>query len=400
MSGRKNYTVKARFGAKHSYQAIKEAQTKMFFDGDSPVTFKGLHSGIRRVFATEGVTNYVEYAEGATLETIEEIVFDRPMPTYQVDVEDAIQAARMMHVETYEEDRARIQTAVHYTIPQRDRALDELDRSHSRLLNQNELRRHELNKAHQESLRYWETQLEKHEKKQMATLKGFTRVFGGTVLSTVKDELANHQYKHAWFKINAQYAVAGSGQNNTTILKNELQSMTFDVTKKHFSALENELDILYESLVQHGEPVPTDESKLFDLCRILRTSPGNEFECELQYVVMTNATYANARTLLMSKAGSIATTRMLVKQNGKDRGGNGRKNEDVEYLAKLQASGGNNKATRNANKVCTHCGKTGHNLVECFQLKECNNCGKMGHLAKWCKSAKDGGAETHESSHS
>jgi len=377
----------------------------MYFNGDSPVTFKSLLPGIKRAFAVEGVLSMVQYPEGTTLETIEEEVFDRPKPTYQVDVEDAVQAARMMHVDTYEEDRARIQAAIHYTLEERDRALDELDRAHAKILNANELRRHDLNKTHQESLRHWETQEEKFQKKQSGAMKVFTRVFGGTVLSTVKDDLSEYRFKRSWFKINTQYTVAGSGQNNTTILKNELNTMSYDVNKKSFAALENELDILYDSLVQHGEPVPTDDSKLFDLCRILRTSPGNEFEFELNYVTMTKATYANARALLMAKAGSIATTTMLVKQNGKGKGGNnGRKNDDVEYLARLQASQAKGtKAARNANKVCTHCGKDGHNVNECFQLKECLNCGKIGHLAKWCTKRTDdddGGTENKSSSSS
>lgn len=200
-------------------------------------------------------------------------------------------------------------------------------------------------------------------------------------MSTVKQYVDNGEFRRAWFEICSQNAAAAAGQMNTAVLLNEINNMEFNAATTSFSSLESSLQMLEEQLVEHGEAPATDEHRLYVLMKILRTSPGKEFEHQIEHVEMAALGYADARQLFIRRAAVIASNKTLAGVHGTSRQHGER---DAAALNKVTQDMDKGKQDKKK-KECKNCGKKNHNTKDCFFLNlKCNRCGQMGHFAKNC----------------
>src|SRR5437762_3006543 len=71
---------------------------------------------------------------------------------------------------------------------------------------------------------------------------------------------------------------------------------------------------------------------------------------------------------------------------------NGRKEQKIKRLVKLEKEKQNNRKIMsnngikcNKNKTCNYCGRLGHIERECYKKQICNICGKQGHTGRICR---------------
>ncbi|MCP4128793.1 MAG: hypothetical protein GY753_17290, partial [Gammaproteobacteria bacterium] len=178
----------------------------------------------------------------------------------------------------------------------------------------------------------------------------------------------------------AQNSNAAAGQNNTSILLDELHAVRYDSTiKNSFAAMESTMTMLQDQLLALGEPAPTDDSKLYQLIRALKASPGNEFHAEIKHVEMTNQPYLAARTIFVRRDAELSSNKVFKQfHNQEDR------EEEEERLSAAVAdrkpSGGGRQQP-----PCEHCGKTNHKSEKCYTQIDCTYCGNKGHPDKFCR---------------
>jgi len=373
-------------GARNTIQTISNAigNNSTIFNGGSPLVFGAVKQTIRRAFEAEGVYSHIDYDADAPLDidAITEEAFTMVQPTIQDIVEVPI-AAAILRVTAL---RDQAVAANNGWINIADMPLNNIHTRNAdaeerlrRDLESIETSRTSLMKMFYDQNKFYIEEREKFQKKRTTLLKIFTKVFGVTTLSTVNNYLNQGQYRRAWFFICSSNTAAAMGQTNAGLLLNELKNLKFNAVTTSFSALETDFTLLYEGLVAHGEPAPTDESRLYNLINALNTSPGKEFQKEIDHVAMTNASYQEARLLFVRKAASIATTTAL----------------DTLHRSLPAGDAVLNKTTGVIK--CTVCKKSGHLAAHCWQNKVCVKCGRTGHIGRLCRWKSDNGRPEDES---
>lgn len=367
-------------GANSTLQQINSAiggQDKIF-NGGSPILFNAVKGVIMRVFKELNVNQYVQYAPGTLAGDIVEHAFNLPEPTV-ANVIDAViaqqianralrHAAAINHTNTSGMAANLINQKLNDLNTYNEQQLETIEMSRPRLLDS-------FNSQHQN----WVKEKEKFEMIQTSLMKAFNRCFGVTTLSTVKQYIDNGRFRRAWYEICTQNAAAGAGQMNTAVLLNEVNNMKFNAETTSFPSLESNLQMLEEQLVEHGEAPSTDEHRLYLLMKVLRTSPGKEFENQVNHVEMAALGYAEARQLFIRRAAVIASNKTLA---GVNMTAHQQGESDIAALNKINQDKNGDKQK----KKCSNCGKQNHYTKDCFFLnRECNRCGQKGHFAKNCK---------------
>jgi len=390
-------------GANGTLQQINSAigGSDKIFNGGSPILFNAVRSVILRVFKELNVNQYVQFEPGTAVEDILEHTFNLPEPT----VAGMVDAVIAQHIA----NRAiRHQAAVNHTnnsgLPVNviNQKLNDLVIYNEQQLENIEMSRQKLMDSFNSQHQNWVKEKEKFEVIQTSLMKAFTRCFGVTTLNTVKQYIDHGRFRRAWYEICIQNATAGAGQMNTAVLLDEVNSLTFNAETTSFASLESNMQMLEEQLVEHGEAPSTDEHRLYLLMKVLKTSPGGEFEDQVKHVEMAAMAYAEARQLFIRRAAVIASSKTL---DGLHQKAKQQSEQDAAALNKINQE----KDKGKQKKKCTNCGKTNHFTKDCFFLnKECNRCGEMGHFAKDCtndvmevdKSEKKGDKSVGKSSQS
>eukprot|EP01032_Pedospumella_encystans_P022939 gene22939-25982_t len=382
-------------GSNSTLQQINSAiggQDKMF-NGGSPVLFNAVKNPIIRAFKSKNVYQHVEVEPGTAVEDIEEDDFDLPEPTIENVVNATIAAQIAFRQATHATNLGHI-AASGMAAATMQLKNTELMMQNETLLEAIELQRPKLMDSFNSQHANWVKEKEKYEQRQTKLMQVFTDVFGLTTLTTVKQFIDNNQFRRAWYEICSANAVTATGHQNTAILLDEMNNQTFDASTTSFASLESNLQLLEEQLVEHGEAPPTDEHRLYQLVKALKTSPGQEFENEINYVEMDGKTYAEARLLFGRKAATLASSQTLATVHSKPDGGRTIKLTHVTNNDKAKNSG---KKGQNKNLKCNNCGKTNHNTKDCFYLDvECRKCGGMGHVAKNCTNGTNDNMDVDE----
>ena len=362
-------------GAKNTIQTIHNALgSDKLFNGGSPILFNVVKPAIIRAFKTENVAQHIEYVPGTAPEAIEEDTFQLPEPTV-AEVIDTPMANNIVRLNQLLADIIAAINASGLPPAQVNVRLLDANNQHRRDLEAVESSRPTFEAIFQRRHDHWVQEQEKFVQKQTALMKVFTRVFGATTLSTIKNYLDANRFRRAWFEICNQNAIGAQGQHNTSLLFNELSNLQFNAATTSFTALEADIRLLQEQLVELGEPVPTDASKLNQLMKALKTSPGNEFAQEIRNVEMFNLPYQQARDFFMRRASEIASEKTL---------------ESVHHTPDTTAKGLLTVVTTDKSakgKHCTNCGRDGHVRQDCFKLQTCTNCGRKGHIGRHCRAA-------------
>ena len=372
------------FGTKprSTLQTITDATAgeRTLFNGGSPIVLNAVRNTIQRNFLTEGVWDLIRY--DPNIHSVDDLppedAFTMMEPDANMEIDQTINAMRNASIVNHNLNLAELD--VLYPPPSDENArrrydlcvgqrnkLEEIDRSRS-----------SLTRNHLDGHKNWILEHEKFEKLRRECMKVFMRTFGQITLSSVKHFLDMTQFRRAWFEICEANLTASQGQNNTTILLNELRNTKFNAAITSFISLEQDQNLLWEQLVRHGEPAPTDESKLYHIIEALKSSPGQEFSEEINHINLMNLDYLHARQLLLRKAGTIASTTTL----------------DKLHQGRLSAAQSNVEVHANATskkvRKCEHCGKTGHVKGQCWLLKTCDKCGQTGHVRRYCKNDLSG----------
>ena len=403
-SAKKSFYNRGKFGSKKkvisqgsnsTLQQINSAiggQDKMF-NGGSPVLFNAVKNPIIRAFKSKNVYQHVEVEPGTAVEDIEEDDFDLPEPTIENVVNATIAAQIAVRQATHATNLGHI-AASGMAAATMQLKNTELMMQNETLLEAIELQRPKLMDSFNSQHANWVKEKEKYEQRQTKLMQVFTDVFGLTTLTTVKQFIDNNQFRRAWYEICTANAVTATGHQNTAILLDEMNNQTFDASTTSFASLESNLQLLEEQLVEHGEAPPTDEHRLYQLVKALKTSPGQEFENEINYVEMDGKTYAEARLLFGRKAATLASSQTLATVHSKPDGGRTIKLTHVTNNDKAKNSG---KKAQHKNLKCNNCGKTNHNTKDCFYLDvECRKCGGMGHVAKNCTNGTNDNMDVDE----
>ena len=365
------------FGTKprSTLQTITDATAgeRTLFNGGSPIVFNAVRNTIQRNFLTEGVWDMISYGpdvhDPADLQE-NEFAINEP-DAGQID--QILNANRAAAIANYDLNLAELNALYPPGDAENARRRYDLAVGHRNKLEEIDRSRSTLTRNHLDSHKNWIVEREKFDKRRRECMKVFMRTFGAITLSSVKHFLDQTQFRRAWFEICEANITASHGQNNTTILLNELRNTKFNAAITSFISLEQDQNLLWEQLVRHGEPAPTDESKLYHIIEALKNSPGKEFAEEINHINLMNLDYLHARQLLLRKAGTIASTTTL------DRLHQGRSNAAQSSLD-VHAN-----ATSKKVRKCDHCGKTSHNKGQCWLLKTCDKCGQTGHVPRFCK---------------
>ena len=355
--------------------------TDKLYNGGSPIQFNAVKATIINGFKSSNSYRFIHFLPGTAAEDIVETTFDEPMPTEAEIVDQPIAAELADHLALYQTTVAAYQaidnmngTALALKMADANIALVQAQNAtnHKRVTYLAQFDRR---------LEQWNKNRKEYATDITTVMKDFIKHFGPLTLSQVKPFLDENRFRRAWFEINAQNSNAAAGQNNTSILLEELLAVKYDASIKHsFAAMESTMTLLQDQLVALGEPAPTEDSKLYQLIRALKASPGNEFKAEIKHVEMTNQPYLAARTIFVRRDAELSSNKVFKQCH--------RQSDDNEEDARLGAAIADRKQGGGAGKQppCNHCGKTNHKSDKCFTLMKCDYCGKKGHPAKYCRS--------------
>ena len=365
-------------GSNSTIQQINSAigGSDKIYNGGSPIVFNAVKSVIVRAFKGDNVYQMIHYEPGIAAEDIVEDEFTLPEPTMQTVV-DGVIANNLAQRAIAHQNAITMTEASGMPLNSITMKINDLNLYNLQQTEKINMERQQLTNGFNNLHQNWIKEQEKFEAKQMTLMKVFTRCFGLTTLTAVKQYIDNNRYRRAWFEICTQNAIAAGGQTNTAVLLKELEEQTYDASNTSFAAMESNLQLLEEQLIEHGEAVPTDDHRLYQLVKVLKTSPGNEFEHEINYAEMSALGYQEARLLFIRKYATIASNKDLKKVHNVPA-----RNEHTLNNIKSKGKGGDKKDKK---MKCTNCGKTNHYVKDCFFLtQECYKCGKKGHFAKDC----------------
>lgn len=376
---KKNHAYQSSLhGCKTTIETIANCigQEKVYFNGESPIVFGAVKPAIRRAFEAENVFDHIDYDGDAPLDidAIVENEFDMIEPT-ELRVVGIPTAAAIGRATTNRQvainNLNNLDAGVDINLGLETYRIEQAFRAE---LTAAENNRPNLNKALFDQRRYYREEKEKFQKKRTMVMEVFIRVFGVTTLSTVNHYLNQYRFRAAWKHICDTNTAAASGQTNAGILMDELKNLHYNARTTTFAALESNLNLLYGCLVEHGKPEPTPESRLYNLIEALKSSPGKEFEREIEHVTMGNKSYEEARQMFVRKAASIANAATLTTVHVTN--------------AKMAANDAALHVTV-AVKRCSTCKRTGHLNKDCWSNKKCSGCGEKGHIQRFCPAADD-----------
>jgi len=374
-------------GAGHSKQGGKSTVQVLskiggegkYFNGGSPVRFNVVKDQIIRAFKAQKVYRFIEFHPEAEPDDILEDEFVHEEPTHENQVDVPLAEAITRANECFELGRDDIMDSELLTPAERNEKIRLATHTHRRDIMAVENSRVSYEANFERSVERWNKERDKWDD-YIATLhKVFQTVFGPIILRGVKGLLEDNQFRAAWYKICKENDRAADGQNNTSILLDELENVEFDARYMTFAECEAEIESIMEQLEMLGEPGYTDQQKLHKLVKTMKRSPGREFEALIDRIETDNTSYTDARNSLMRKAGSIATNKTFERiHNGK--GGSG-----PTATLNMGVSQSESSKTGAGTVQCTKCKKPGHRAADCWSGLTCNHCGMKGHIEAACR---------------
>lgn len=349
------------------------------YNGGSPIHFNAVKATIINNFKASNSYRFIAIPIGVTAADIVETTFNEPQPTEEAIVDIPIANELADHLHLHE---VTVNAYQALGLPANQLALKEAeaDIALAQANNATNHKRVVYLAQFDRRLEQWNKNRKEFATDLTTVMKEFIKNFGPLTLSQIRPFLDQNRFRRAWYEINVQNSNAAAGQNNTSILLDQLHAVFYNSKiKNSFAAMESNLALLQEQLVELGEPAPTDETKLYQLVRALKASPGEEFKAEIKHVEMTNLQYHAARTIFVRRDAELTSSKMF-KQYDRD------EERDEEKLGALTEDRKKSKQGGDKEKTpCKHCGKTNHKSDKCYSQTECNYCGNMGHLGKFCR---------------
>ena len=209
------------------------------YNGGSPIQFNAVKATIINQFKASNSYRYIAIPLGATAETIVETTFDEPMPTEAAIVDQPIANELADHLHLHEVTVTAYQ-ALDLTPNQLALKEAEADIALASAQNATNHKRVTYLAQFDRRLEQWNKNRKEHDTNVTTVMKEFMKNFGPLTLSQVRPFLDAGRFRRAWFEICAQNSNAAAGQNNTSILLDELHAVRYDSTiKNSFAAMKS-----------------------------------------------------------------------------------------------------------------------------------------------------------------
>ena len=395
-----------------NYSNIGHHGTSVIFNSGSPISFAIAKSKIVNAFIAEDCFDYIDY--DITNNTIAEESFDDPEPDRNAMVTTQLTNNINSINAHYNAIDAATQAAAGTLLPATlnsmtvNNNLKRLDALHTANMNA-----HQLEKIYNDALSTWKKNKKEHRQKQANCMKVFNKVFGGTTLSLVRENLNRQRYRAAWKQIIDKNALAIGGQANVTAIMHQLTTATYN-PKTSLTGHLNMFNVLFEQIEAFGEQPISDNMRLGYILESFSRNNDHQYKKVIDYIKMSSMDYPTSLVQLYKRESELFTThktqnnsnnnRTTNNNNNKSNNTNNSDNDAQALIAKSSnssnsSSNDNNKTNRYCNKCkrhghtdnycrshlqCTKCNKSGHTDENCYTVIPCNKCGKVGHNLKYC----------------
>jgi hypothetical protein len=351
---------------------------------------------IEECFKKEGCWDLVEMQDHMNLldpttnirTPIVETTFEKVEPTYANTVQVKIDEKKAKYKRDFDYNVEMIMEA---------REFDEIDNNVMRELIYEEEKTYkkQLNKLIELEERYdkeltpkinlFITEKKIHESKAAKCMKVFTETIGPSARNHITTWLANGEFRRAWYELNNFYGAAMGGTRNIASVMNILANAIYKGNEEDFNGHIAYMNNLFQIMESVGAPVSDGMKVLYMRESILRGNHLPFLDTINFYKHIRNTTYFDFLNALQTEHSNHLIEkdqeRLLREQFNKmkieERTSHNLNNPRL-YPPKLNA-------VNHDNTKCAKCGKTGHDISDCWLNIKCGNCGKMGHPTERCR---------------